>query len=108
MFIEDLSEKQISEFTKVYGAEFMEYSSDYRFQEPATETNFRCRFNFDYEQWNVFVWNELKGFIDYCDSVDEFKLEQLAIELSDIENRFYNQVNCGNYTFGNIGIFISQ
>jgi hypothetical protein len=90
MFIEDLSEKQFAEFTKIYGAEFMEYSSDYRFQEPATETNFRCRFNFDYEQWNVFVWNELKGFIDYCDSVDEFKLEQLAIELSDIENRFYN------------------
>jgi hypothetical protein len=90
MFIEDLSEKQIAEFTKVYGAEFMEYSSDYRFQDPATEKKIRCRFNFDYEQWNVFVWNELKGFIDYCDSVDEFKLEQLAMELSDIENRFYN------------------
>ena len=88
MFIENLNENQIAEFTKIYGAEFMEYWSDHRFQD--MDTKIRCRFNFEFEQWYIFVWGELKGFVDYSDSIDEFKLEELASELSGISNRFYN------------------
>lgn len=88
MFIEDLNENQFQKFTKIYGAEFMEWNADYRFQDMGTKI--RCRFNFEFEQWNVFVWGELKGFIDYSDSIDEFKLEELASELAGIENQFYN------------------
>ena len=84
MFIQDLSENQIQNFIALYGVDHVDHWSDWRFQ--TVDHKFRCRFNFDFEQWYVYADNRLVGYVDYSDEVDEFTLEQYAIELA--ENNF--------------------